>query len=123
MASEIRISAAATVRNGNLRFDWNPGTIILDQSAALMSGGSQTIGGTTPEVIVLTDIATAGVTFFTNLNTSLTIEVGTGTGTSFVALLSLKPNEIALGRLATTQPTARVTTASNANLYAVMLSN
>jgi len=117
MAGEIRLTTSIVVNNGALVSNFSPGTISIDQTTAAVSGGSQIINGTTAEVITITDITTAGIAAFRNQSTTLTIEVGTGTGTSFAPLLSLKPLEVAVGRLATTQPTARVTTVSNATLW------
>ena len=121
MANEITIGMSLTVKNGSLEYAWSPTAMRADQTTKAISGGGQTLNGSTPEAITITDISTAGWTFIRNLDTSATIQLGTGTGTSFAAFASCKPGEAFLGRLATTSITGKVTTTNNVNIQVVVL--
>lgn len=74
------------------------------------SGGVQIIG-TSAETVSVVDVATAGVSFFQNIeavsNTTRWVEIGPTNSNFFIKLL---PGEFALARLATTAIYARANT-------------
>ncbi len=122
MANEITIGTMLTVRNGFLQRTFPLAQTLITQNTPAASGIGQTIDGTTPEALVITDISSAGWMKLKNVGTVATIQVGTGTGTSFVALVAMLPGEEALFRAATTSVIARSTTTNSARIDGIMLS-
>lgn len=112
MSNEISVTVNARVRNGYLDVSFSPGALLFDQNSAIASGGVQSIGTSTNcEFIALGDVSTAGYAWFRNLDTTNYVEIGTGTGTSFVASMRLKPGNVALCPLhPTNAPSAKANT-------------
>lgn len=111
MAQEITLSLKMQVAKGYLTQKFDPGTVLVDMSGTTAIGGSQDIG-TTAEALSITDVSTAGYAYFRNTDTTNFVEIGTGTGGSFVSFAKLKPGEVAILRLGTNAPTARANTAA-----------
>lgn len=111
MAQEITLTLKMSVAKGYLVQKFDPGTILVDMSGTTAIGGAQDIG-TTAEALTITDVSTAGFAFFRNTDSTNFIEIGTGTGGSFVAFAKLKAGEAAILRLGTNAPTARANTAA-----------
>lgn len=96
MANELTVSARLKVANGNLLFDFNPGSKSYDQS---------TIGGPTPGMVsvgtseesqAFAELSTVGWCALQNLDATNYVEWGFSTG---VYGGRLEPGEMALFRL------------------------
>ena len=119
MANEITINLRFRVEKTFLVDDFNPGTLLVTMSGANATGGVQEIG-TTAETLTMGDVATAGYAYFRNTDATNFVELGTGTGGSFVAFAKLKAGESAILRLGTNAPTAKADTASVNLLYGIL---
>ncbi len=113
MAQEITVTARLSVSKGFLVQKTDPGTILVDMSGTTAIGGAQDIGtSTNAEAITMSDVSSAGYAFFRNTDTTNFVEIGTGTGVSFVPFLKLKAGEAAVCRLGTNAPTAKANVAA-----------
>lgn len=121
MAQEISINLRMRVTNGFLVHEDSVTNQLVDMTGLVASGGSQNVG-TNSEAIVVNDVATAGYAFFRNTGPTNYIDLGTGTGTSFVAFSRLKAGESGCIRLGTNAPTARANVAP-VNLQYYILSD
>lgn len=121
MANEISLVLRLTVEKGNFQQAINPGTLTVTMSGTTAAGGVQAIG-TTAEAIGVTDVSTCGYAYFRNTDATNFVELGTGTGGSFVAFAKLKAGEAAIVRLGTNAPTAKADTAT-INLQYYILAN
>lgn len=123
MSNEITVNVALRAKNGNLDFLFAPGTLLFNQTSQVGAGGIQIIGtATNAELVAVGDVTTAGWTVFRNLDTTNYIDVGTGTGTSFVASLRLLAGECAIAPIHPTNvPSARANSAA-CNLQYFILS-
>lgn len=121
MADEITVNLSLRVRNGYLISENSTGNSLVSMSGSNASGGAQNIG-TTAETINVGDVSTAGYSFFRNLGPTNFVEIGTGTGGSFVSFAKLKVGESAVVRLGTNAPTARANVAA-VNLQYMILSD
>lgn len=121
MADEITVSLRMRVNNGFLIHEESTSNQLVSMTGLVASGGVQNIG-TNPEAIVVNDVATAGYAFFRNTGPTNYIDLGTGTGTSFVAFSRLKAGESGCIRLGTNAPTARANVAA-VNLQYYILSD
>lgn len=123
MSNEITVQVSLTAKNGNLDYRFQPGTLLYDQSSQIAIGGVQSIGtATNAEVLAMGDVTTAGYCTLRNLDTTNYIDVGTGTGTSFVASMRLKAGQVAIAPLHPTNvPSARANAAA-CNLQYFILS-
>jgi len=111
MAQEITVTVRLSVAKGYLVQRFDPGAILVDMTGTTAIGGAQDIG-TTAEALSITDVSTAGWSYFRNTDTTNFVEIGTGTGGSFVGFLKLKPGEATACRITTNAPTARANTAA-----------
>jgi hypothetical protein len=111
MANEIQVTTKLVVGKGFLVHTENPGIIQVNMTGTTASGGAQDIG-TTAEAITVTDVGTCGFAYFRNTSTTEFVELGTGTGGSFVAFAKLKAGECCVIRLGTNAPTAKAQTSS-----------
>jgi hypothetical protein len=119
MAQEISINLRMRVNKGFLIHEDSVTNQLVDMTGSVAAGGVQNVG-TNPEVIVVNDVATAGYSFFRNTGATNFVELGTGTGTSFVAFAKLKAGETSCLRLGTNAPTARANVAAiNLQYYIV----
>ena len=118
MANEITLNLRFRVEKGFIVDDFNPGTSLVTMSGSVAVSGVQTIG-TTADVLVMSNVSSACYAYFRNTDTTNFVELGTGTGGSFVAFAKLKAGESAIIRLGTNAPTARANTASVNLLYAI----
>jgi len=121
MANEITLTLKLAVSKTYLVHTENPGTIQVTMSGSTATGGAQAIG-TTAEAITITDVSTAGYAYFRNTSSTEYVELGTGTGGSFVAFGKLKAGEACILRLGTNAPTARAQT-STVNLQFYILAD
>lgn len=112
MANEITLNLKLQVLKGSLAHLENPGAISVDLSGTTAVGGVQTIGAAGAEVLIMNDVLSPGYGFFRNTSSSNFVEIGTGTGGSFVPFAKLKAGEAAIMRLSTTTPTAKADTSS-----------
>lgn len=113
MADELQVSIRGTLVNGNLREEFNPGTVKVTQAA---------IGAHAPVVSVTTagvtisdgDVSTLGWAFFRNLSTGNFVTIGPeNTATALQPFMRLEAGEPAALRLApgiTIRATADTTT-------------
>lgn len=120
MSNEITNQQRLRIRNGNLEHDWQPSADQIDQSSQIASGGVLSIPtGTSATAISLGGVTTAAWSHFRNIDTSTAstvyIDIGTGSGTSFVATLRLLPGEYTIAPLhPTNAPYARLNTSATA---------
>jgi hypothetical protein len=123
MSNEITFNTTLRAKNGNLDYLFAPGTLLFDQTSQVAVGGVQVIGtATNAEAIALGDVTTAGFAVFRNLDTANYVDIGTGTGTSFVASMRLYAGQPAVAPLHPTNvPTARANSAA-CNLQYFILS-
>jgi len=105
MADEITVNLSLSAKKGYLNFKEQTGNFLVTMNGTTGAGGIQTIG-TTGELLGVTDVASAGYAFFRNTSTTINVDIGTGT-TTFVAFLKLKPGETAVCRLGTNAPSAK----------------
>jgi len=111
MANEITLNLKMSVVKTFLDHEENPGALNVSMTGSTASGGSQTIA-TTATTIGVGSVTTAGYSYFRNLGPTNSVEIGTGTGTSFVAFAKLKAGEASILRLGTNAPTAKAATAA-----------
>lgn len=111
MANEIQVTTKLVVAKGYLMHTESPGIIQVTMNGSTAAGGAQDIG-TTAETITVMDVGTAGFAYFRNTSSTEYVELGTGTGGSFVAFAKLKAGECCVLRLGTNAPTARAQTSS-----------
>ena len=76
MANEITLTGTASVSNGNFKFTWRPGSLSVDQTNGLVSGGVQTIGTSEETVSISGDLTSYGYMFVRNLDDTNFIEIG-----------------------------------------------
>jgi len=111
VASNITAQATIRVQKG----DYNRSYTLTQDSQTLTSelavSGPQTIT-TNPTALNLGGTSTKGIAWFRNLDASNYVEVGTGTGVSFVAFLKLEAGQACYVWLATNAPYAKADTAS-----------
>jgi hypothetical protein len=110
MPNEIQISGAVVFNSTNLLFRFQPPTVNADLANQAAAGGIHIIG-TAAESLVITDVTTAGWSYFRNLSTAKDVDIGLNTST-FSALLTLKPGEFTICRLARTDVAVRANTAN-----------
>jgi hypothetical protein len=119
MANEITINLKMGVVNGYLVAREDPGTQLVSMTGTVSTGGAQTIA-TNATTINMGSVATAGYAYFRNVSTANYIEMGTGTGTNFVAFAKLNFGEAAIMRLGTNAPTAKANTAAGTLQYTIL---
>jgi hypothetical protein len=119
MADEITLNLRMAVQNNLYRETFDPRTVSVTMSGTTVTGGVQSIG-TSAEAIVMNDVSSAGYAAFRNTGSS-DIDLGTGTGTSFVGFGRVKAGEVAVMRLSTNAPAARAS-GSASNLQYLILS-
>lgn len=117
--SEITLNLKMTCANGFLNTRDDPGTLGVAMTGKVASGGAQTIA-TNATLINMGSVATAGYAFMRNVSTANYIEIGTGTGTSFVAFSKLSYGEAQVVRLGTNAPTAKANTAAGTLQYTIL---
>lgn len=113
MPNEITVNVSLGVKNGFLSQSLNPGTVLVNMTGTTAAGGAQEIGtSTNAEAISMNDVSSAGYAFFRNTDTTNYVDIGSGTGTNFAAVVRLKAGEAGVFRLGTNAPTARANTAA-----------
>lgn len=113
MPNEITVNVSLGVKNGFLSQSLTPGTILVTMTGTTATGGAQDIGtSTNAETISMNDVSSAGYAFFRNTDTTNYLDIGSGTGTNFAAVVRLKAGEAGVFRLGTNSPTARANTAA-----------
>lgn len=123
MSNEITIGVTVQVNSANFITSFLPGSIQVDLASQVASGGAQIIGtATNAEFIVMGDVTAAGYSWFRNLDATNYVDIGTGTGTSFVASLRLKPGQIAVAPLHPTNPPSARANVGACNLFYNILS-
>jgi hypothetical protein len=119
MANEITLNLKMAVEKSFLVHSESPGTISVDLTGTTAIGGSATVT-TTATALAMGSVTSAGYAYFRNTGPTNFVEIGTGSGGSFVAFLKLKAGEAAICRLATNAPTARANTASVSLQYYIL---
>lgn len=119
MANEISLSGRITVTKGDFTYSRSFSDAI-DMTGGEVSSGIASVSNSAHEAIPVTDIGTAGVAFFRNLDATNYVEIGIDDGGSFVAMLKLKAGECALVRLGTNAPYAKANTAAVRLEYAIV---
>lgn len=115
MANEITTTFSLSCTKGSLTFSRSfTKQITMSASAPNVAGGTQAIATTSAgEAISLGDIATNGVAYFVNLDSSNYIELGINQGGTFYPLVRLNAGEGTIMRLSQgVTPYARANTAS-----------
>jgi hypothetical protein len=119
MAREITLNLKISTLKGDLNHTENAGTLFVDLTGTTAVGGAATVT-TTAAALTMGSVSSAGYAYFRNTGPTNFVEIGTGTGGSFVAFLKLKAGEAAICRLSTSVPTARANTASVALQYYIL---
>lgn len=119
MANEITLNLKLSVSSGYLVAREDPGSISVTMGGSVAAGGAQTIA-TNATAIVMGSVATAGYAYFRNVSTANYLEIGTGTGTSFVAFSKLSYGDAQIVRLGTNAPTAKANTAAGTLQYLIL---
>jgi hypothetical protein len=119
MAREITLNLKISTLKGDLNHTENAGTLFVDLTGTTAAGGAATVT-TTAAALTMGSVSSAGYAYFRNTGPTNYVEIGTGTGGSFVAFLKLKAGEAAICRLGTNAPTARANTASVALQYYIL---
>ncbi len=119
MAREITVNLKISTLKGDLNHTENPGTLFVDLAGTTAVGGAATVT-TTAAALTMGSVSSAGYAYFKNTGPTNFVEIGTGTGGSFVAFLKLKAGEAAICRLGTNAPTARANTASVSLQYYIL---
>ena len=117
--SEITLNLKMTCSNGFLQTRDDPGTLSIDMTGKVASAGAQTIA-TNATSLNMGSVATAGYAYFRNTSTANFIEIGTGTGTSFVAFSKLSFGDAQIVRLGTNAPSAKADTAAGTLQYTIL---
>lgn len=114
MSNEISITINTRVKNSNMDTPFIVPGLLFDQASPIAAGTVQSIGTSTNcEFVALGDVTTAGLTWFRNMDSTNYIDIGTGTGTSFVAFIRLGPGKPALCWLhPTNAPSAKANVAA-----------
>jgi hypothetical protein len=97
MADEIEVLVDVTLRNGNVENDFNPDTVIVDQSNARFVDKILDIG-TSAETISFDDISTEGYVMLQNVDSSNYVTLGPDSGGQ-VNLLKLDAGDVAVFRI------------------------
>ena len=121
MADEIQIEALLVGEKNNVKVVQRVGQndLLVDQSTAGKIENVQDIG-TTAENIDLGGLSSPGWGFYRNLDGTNFVEIGADQGGTFVPVVLLQPNEIAVFRLAAGTPQARFDTAAGRLLYCIL---
>jgi hypothetical protein len=102
MANEIQVTVALQVTKGLLQHSQVPGTLLFDMSGTGAAGGAVSATTTATALDLAPLVATnLGYSYFRNTSSTggETIQIGTGTGGGFVAVVELRPREVALFRV------------------------
>ena len=97
MAEEIELLVDVSLRNGNIENDFQPDTVLIDQSTARFVDKVLDIG-TSAESITFDDITTEGYVMFQNADSTNYVTIGPDSGGQ-VNLIKLNAGEIAVFRL------------------------
>jgi hypothetical protein len=116
MADEITVSVSLSTLKGNFSYSRSIFDN-ADQTTARGSGAVQAVGTTEEQVVVSSDVATAGWAVFRNLNTTGSIEIGLFISATFYPLIKLKSGEPALLRLGTNTFYAKASVASDLEYF------
>lgn len=124
MASEISVTTRLYAKKTNLLIDHNVGTVSVDLSGSTAGAGVVSIPTTAAGTALSLDgitIATAGYSFFRNIDTTNYVEIGVQVGGVFYALVKLKAGEVAVLRMnQTNAPYARANTAAVSLQYTIL---
>lgn len=112
MAQEIQIDIVMQVTKGFLSIDKRP-SYTVDMAGTHHGNNAQTIGTSDEILAINSDVATAGIGYFRNLDATNYVDVGVhdGGGT-FIAFARLFPGQAALVPLATLAVYAKAHTAA-----------
>jgi hypothetical protein len=112
MANEITMASGLTVQKGSLNFQIPLNSVQVDLTGSRVIRNVQAVG-TSYEAIVVGDLASAGVAYFRNLDTTNYVEIGVEVSAAFYALVRLNAGETAGPfRLSTLTIFARANTAA-----------
>jgi hypothetical protein len=118
MANEITLNLRFRVEKTYLVDDFNPGTLLVTMTGDNATGGAVNLT-TSASALSIGSISTCGYAYFRNVGTVADIEIGMGTGGSFVVFAKLKAGESCILRLGTNAPTARAVAISTTLLYQI----
>ncbi len=110
MAQEITATVGLSVTKSSLKYQFPTQSQKIDLSGSRYSAGSQDIGTTVEQVVLGSDMSTAGWCVFTNLDATNYVEIGASNGTPY--LLKLLAGESCVVRLTTTTFYAKANTAA-----------
>ena len=111
MADEITITYGLRVNKGGVSVQVPTTQQQYDMTGSRRCSNTQNIG-TTQEVLVTGDLATAGYGLFINLDATNFVEIGIVSGGTFYPTIKLLPGQIALAPLATLAIYAKADTAA-----------
>ncbi len=110
MSQEITVTASMSVSKASLKYSLPSASQLIDLSGSRYSGGVQDIGTSVEQIVLGSDLATAGWAVFTNLDTANYVQIGASNGTPY--LLRLNAGETVVLRLTTTTLYALANTAT-----------
>lgn len=111
MASEITINQQLSANKGYETMQKGR-QYVADWSGTKRSGGIISIATTATQVVLGTGTTPAGWAFFTNLDTTNYVTLGTFVAATYTAFVKLMPGESALMRMATTTIYAQANTSA-----------
>lgn len=92
MADEIKVKLSIQVANGTFKERFDPDQMLIDQSTTVTMAAGCISVSTTAETIGLGDVTNPGVAWFTNLDPSNYVLLGSGTtggiGNGFMRILA-----------------------------------
>lgn len=109
-ADEITASTLLKIKNGNLDLTRNVNALQIDQAGDSMDYHIQSIGTNSEPVTVIADVASNGVCFFRNLDTTA------GRFVDIVITMRLKAGEAALLRVHPTNTISATASSGSVNL-------
>ena len=119
MANEITINYRLRMSKAGVNFDSTNQQLQRDMSGSRRAGQTQNIG-TTKEVLITGDLATAGYGVFKNLDATNYVELGVVAAGTFYPLVKLLPGDVALFPLTTLSVYAQANTAAVDLDYAIV---
>jgi len=120
MSKEISVTLGVSCQKGNLTFSRASVTQKVDMAGTHRSNDTQDITTTPAALAISASVATPGITYLRNLDTTNFVQVGVYVSSTFYPLLKLLPGESQMVRLAITNPYAKADTATVTLEYDVL---
>jgi len=119
MANEITFSTSLKVTKGDFT-DSKSGSDTADMATATAAGGTPSIGTSSHEAILVTDVGTPGWAWFKNIDATNYVQIGVDVSATFYPFVKLLPGESCVLRLGTTAPYAKANTGAVKLQYLIL---